>query len=35
MFNIWKRPVHIETIVDDNKTQLSFDGKEHSTEEMD
>ena len=29
LFTIWQRPVHIETIYDDNITILSFDGKEH------
>ena len=28
---IWSRPVHIQTIVDDKPTMLSFDGSEHST----
>ncbi len=27
---LWKRPVHIETVLEDSKTILSFDGKEHS-----
>jgi stage V sporulation protein R len=28
---LWKRPVHIETALEGNKTVLSYDGKEHST----
>ncbi|HCO24102.1 MAG: SpoVR family protein [Gimesia sp.] len=28
---IWKRPVNIETVVDDRPTILSYDGKKHST----
>jgi stage V sporulation protein R len=29
LFTIWKRPVHIETIFDEQKTILSFDGESH------
>jgi len=29
---LWNRPVHIETVMDDAVTILSFDGSEHSTE---
>jgi stage V sporulation protein R len=28
---LWKRPVHIETVLEGSKTILSYDGKEHST----
>ncbi|MFO0816087.1 MAG: SpoVR family protein [Gemmatales bacterium] len=28
---IWSRPVHLQTIIDDKETILSFDGTEHST----
>jgi len=35
LFKIWKRPVHIETILDDAKTLLSFDGEEHNETEID
>ena len=28
---LWGRPVHIETVVDDKRTVLSFDGSEHKT----
>jgi len=28
---IWSRPVHIQTVVDEKPTMLSFDGSEHST----
>jgi len=34
LFGIWRRPVHVETVVDDNKTLLSFDGQEHGMEEI-
>ena len=27
---IWSRPVHLETVVDDKPTLLSFDGSEHT-----
>ena len=30
VFQLWKRPVHIETILDDEITVLSFDGTEHT-----
>ena len=26
---VWKRPVHIETVVDDNRSVISYDGSEH------
>jgi stage V sporulation protein R len=29
LFRIWKRPVHIETVVDEETTVLSYDGHEH------
>ncbi|MFV2069026.1 MAG: SpoVR family protein, partial [Pirellulales bacterium] len=29
---LWDRPVHIETVLDDKRTLLSFDGSEHKTE---
>lgn len=35
LFVIWTRPVHLETIVDENKTLLSFDGEEHKEIEID
>ena len=28
---LWKRPVHIETVLEGSKTVLSYDGNEHST----
>ena len=31
LFQIWKRPVHIETVLEDHATILSFDGSEHTT----
>ncbi|MAT14056.1 MAG: SpoVR family protein [Planctomyces sp.] len=31
---LWGRPVHLETIVEDKHTLLSFDGIEHETETM-
>ncbi|MCH6560570.1 SpoVR family protein, partial [candidate division KSB1 bacterium] len=35
LYKIWTRPVHLETIVDEVKTQLTFDGQEHSEIEID
>jgi stage V sporulation protein R len=31
---LWGRPVHIETVLDDHKTILTYDGKEHSVEQF-
>jgi len=31
---IWSRPVHIETIVEEKRMRLSFDGKEHGQQEL-
>ncbi|MDZ4821577.1 MAG: SpoVR family protein [Planctomycetota bacterium] len=30
---LWRRPVHIETVLDETKTILSFDGHEHKSKE--
>jgi stage V sporulation protein R len=30
LHKLWRRPVHIHTVLDDNKTIISFDGDEHS-----
>jgi len=35
LYKIWTRPVHLETIVDEVKTLLTFDGQEHSEIEID
>lgn len=35
IYKIWTRPVHLETVVDEVKTLLSFDGEEHSEIEID
>ena len=32
LHTLWKRPVHIETTLEDVRTTLSFDGTNHSTE---
>jgi stage V sporulation protein R len=29
LFRLWKRPVHIETVLDDETTVLCYDGQEH------
>ncbi len=31
---LWARPVHIETVVDDEVTLLSYDGKNHETSQL-
>lgn len=31
LYQLWKRPVHIETVLDDHVVVLSFDGSEHKT----
>ena len=30
LYRLWKRPVHIETVLEGETTVLSFDGTEHS-----
>jgi stage V sporulation protein R len=32
--NIWNRPVHLQTMVDNTPTLLSYDGSEHSTRSL-
>lgn len=32
---LWSRPVHIETVVDDEQTIMSFDGSEHESQTTD
>jgi stage V sporulation protein R len=35
LFNVermWRRPVHLETVLEDARTVLSFDGSEHQIE---
>ncbi len=34
LVKIWKRPVHIESILDEARTLISYDGKEHSEVEI-
>jgi stage V sporulation protein R len=34
LHTLWKRPVHIETVMGDTRTILSFDGSEHAVEEL-
>jgi stage V sporulation protein R len=31
LYKVWKRPTNLETMVDDRRKLLSFDGKEHSS----
>ena len=35
LYRIWKRPVHISTVMDGNLVVLSFDGSKHSMEKTD
>ncbi len=35
LYKIWSRPVHLETLVDEAKTLLTFDGQEHNDVEID
>lgn len=35
LYKIWNRPVHLETVIDEIKTLLSYDGYEHSEIEID
>jgi stage V sporulation protein R len=35
LHRLWKRPVHIATVLDDTETVLSFDGSEHTAEQGD
>lgn len=35
LYKIWSRPVHLETVIDEVKTLLSYDGQEHSEIEID
>lgn len=35
LFKVWTRPVHLETVVDEVKTLMTFDGLEHSEIEID
>ncbi len=35
LFKVWTRPVHLETIIDEIKTLLTYDGSEHSEIEID
>ena len=34
LYRLWARPVHIETVIDDVKTTLSYDGHEHKATEV-
>jgi stage V sporulation protein R len=35
IFTIWTRPVHLETVVDDKKRLLTFDGRDYSERRID
>ena len=34
LFKIWKRPVHIETVIEEAARRISFDGKSHQIEKL-
>lgn len=35
LYRLWKRPVHIETVLEDTVSILSYDGREHTINKMD
>jgi stage V sporulation protein R len=35
LYKLWTRPVHLETVVEEVKTLLTYDGQEHSEVELD
>ena len=35
LYGLWQRPVHIETVLDDHVTIVSFDGSEHNIDKTD
>lgn len=35
LYTIWTRPIHLETMLDDAKTLLTFDGEQHKETELD
>jgi len=35
LYRLWKRPVHIRTVLDDTVTVLSYDGSETTMEQSD
>lgn len=34
LFKVWRRPVHIDTIIEEGKRRVSFDGTTHSVEKL-
>ncbi len=34
LYKIWRRPVHIDTIIEEGKRRISFDGQTHSVEKL-
>ncbi len=34
LYAVWKRPIYVETIIDDTPRLLSFDGREHATKRI-
>jgi stage V sporulation protein R len=34
LYQVWRRPVHLETVVEGTKRRISFDGSSHSTEKV-
>jgi stage V sporulation protein R len=35
LHTLWKRPVHLETVLEDSRAVISFDGSEHEIEKGD
>ena len=33
LYRLWSRPVHVETILDDTVTVISYDGSDHNVEQ--
>jgi len=34
LYRLWRRPVHVETVLEGRKARLTFDGSEHETEQF-
>lgn len=34
LFKVWRRPVHIETVIEEGRRRISFDGSVHSVEKL-
>jgi stage V sporulation protein R len=34
VYEVWSRPVHLETVVEEKPTRFSFDGVDHTQESL-